>query len=74
MDRIVLTKGLDPSGREALPGRSHAGPRTPEGLKRSKRANWKHGYYSREAKAERSCVPAAILALRYLRIMEAPPS
>jgi hypothetical protein len=30
------------------------GPRTPGGLERSRRANWKHGYYSREAKAERS--------------------
>jgi hypothetical protein len=29
------------------------GPRTPEGLERSRRANWKHGHYSREAKAER---------------------
>ena len=28
---------------------------------------WKHGYYSREAKVERSRVRAAILALRYLR-------
>ena len=33
----------------------------------SRRANWKHGYFSREAKAERSGVLAAILALRYLR-------
>jgi hypothetical protein len=51
--------------RKALPSGSHAerpvqgggkstGPRTPEGLERSRRANWKHGYYSREAKAERS--------------------
>ena len=38
----------------------------PEGLERSKRANWKHGYYSREAKAEQSWVRAATLALRYL--------
>src|SRR5262249_54051171 len=45
------------------------GPRTPEGLERSRRANWKHGYYSREAKAERSRVRAAILALRYLRML-----
>src|SRR5262249_53959311 len=29
------------------------GPRTPEGLERSRRANWKHGHFSREAKAER---------------------
>jgi hypothetical protein len=28
-----------------------------------------HGYYSREAKAERSRVRAAILALRYLRML-----
>jgi hypothetical protein len=38
-----------------------------KGLERSRRANWKHGYYSREAKAERSRVRAAILAVRYLR-------
>jgi hypothetical protein len=43
--------------------------RTPEGLEHSRRANWKHGYYSREAKAERSRVRAAILALRYLRML-----
>jgi hypothetical protein len=42
------------------------GPRTPEGLERSRRANWKHGYYSREAKVERSRLRAAILALRDL--------
>jgi hypothetical protein len=28
-------------------------PRTPEGLARSKKANWKHGLYSLNAKAER---------------------
>jgi hypothetical protein len=38
-------------------------------LERSRRANWKHGYYSREAKAERSRVRAAILAVRYLRML-----
>jgi HsdM N-terminal domain len=38
-------------------------PRTPEGLERSRRANWKHGH----SKAERSRVRAAILAVRYLR-------
>src|SRR5215468_5377127 len=73
---------LDPSGRaspaeRAMPNgrcKVHAGkstgPRTPEGLERSRRANWKHGYYSRKAKAERSRVRAAILALRYLRITD----
>src|SRR6266705_736800 len=48
-------------------GGKSTGPRTPEGLERSRRANWKHGHFSREAKAERSRVRAAILALRDLR-------
>jgi hypothetical protein len=61
-----------PSGSHAeWPCRVHGGkstgPRTSEGLERSSRANWKHGHFSREAKAERSRVRAAILALRYLR-------
>ena len=49
-----------------LASMSHA-LRTPEGLERSRRANWKHGHFSREAKAERSRVRAAILAVRHLR-------
>jgi len=40
------------------------------GLERSRLANWKHGYYSREAKAERSRLRAAILALRDLTRLE----
>jgi hypothetical protein len=28
-------------------------PMKPEGLERSRRANWKHGYYSAKAKQER---------------------
>jgi hypothetical protein len=56
-----------PNGRCKLHGGKSTGPRTPEGLERSRRANWKHGYYSREAKAERSRVRAAILAVRCLR-------
>jgi len=53
--------------RQALP-RGHGGKSTgpSEGLERSRRANWKHGYYSREAKAERSRLRAAMLALRDL--------
>jgi hypothetical protein len=42
------------------------GPRTLQGLERSRRANWKHGYYSREAKSARARVRAAMRALRYL--------
>jgi hypothetical protein len=56
-----------PNGRCRLHGGKSTGPRTPAGLERSKRARWKHGHFSREAKAERSRVRAAILALRYLR-------
>jgi hypothetical protein len=56
-----------PNGRCKVHGGKSTGPRTPEGLERSRRANWKHGYYSREAKAERSRVRAAMLVLRYLR-------
>ena len=55
-----------PNGRCKVHGGKSTGPRTPEGLERSRRANWKHGRFSREAKAERSRVRAAILALRYL--------
>jgi hypothetical protein len=43
-----------------------SGPRTPEGLERSRRANRKHGHFSREGKAERSRLRAALLALRDL--------
>src|SRR5215831_19247756 len=58
-----------PNGRCKVHGGKSTGPRTPEGLERSKRARLKHGYYSREAKVERSRVRAAILALRYLRML-----
>ena len=57
-----------PNGRCKVHGGKSTGPRTPEGLERSRRANWKHGY-SREAKAERSRVRAGILVLRYLRML-----
>src|SRR5262245_53545023 len=46
-----------PNRRCKLHGGKSTGPRTPEGLERSRRANWKHGCYSREAKARngRAC-------------------
>jgi hypothetical protein len=59
-----------PNGRCKVHGGKSTGPRTPEGLERSRRANWKHGYYSREAKAERSRVRAGMLVLRYLHILK----
>jgi hypothetical protein len=55
-----------PNGRCKFHGGKSMGPRTPEGLERSRRANWKHGHFSREAKAERSRLRAALLALRDL--------
>src|SRR5205807_10344953 len=55
-----------PNGRCKVHGGKSTGPRTPEGLERSRRANWKHGHFSREAKAERSRLRAAILTLRDL--------
>jgi hypothetical protein len=66
-DRQALPRSSMPNGRCKLHGGKSTGPRTPEGLERSRRANWKHGHFSREAKAERSRVRAAMLAVRYLR-------
>ena len=55
-----------PNGRCKFHGGKSTGPRTPEGLERSRRANWKHGHFSREAKAERSRLREALLTLRDL--------
>ncbi len=40
------------NGRCRMHGGSSTGPKTVSGLQRSQRANWKHGLYSAEAKAE----------------------
>ncbi|PYV66235.1 MAG: hypothetical protein DMG96_42960 [Acidobacteria bacterium] len=40
------------NGRCRMHGGSSTGPKTVAGLQRSQRANWKHGRYSAEAKAE----------------------
>src|SRR5712692_6598331 len=40
------------NGRCRMHGGASTGPRTAEGLARSRRARWKHGLYSAEAKAE----------------------
>jgi hypothetical protein len=42
------------NGRCRMHGGLSTGPRTPEGLDRARRARWKHGYYSAEAKAARA--------------------
>jgi hypothetical protein len=38
------------NGRCRMHGGPSTGPRTPEGLERSRRARWKHGAYSRETR------------------------
>lgn len=41
------------NGRCRMHGGPSTGPRTPEGLERSRRARWIHGWYSREVRDER---------------------
>jgi hypothetical protein len=41
------------NGRCRMHGGASTGPRTPKGLARSRRANWKHGLYSAQSKLER---------------------
>ena len=45
-----------PNGRCRLHGGKSTGPRTPEGLARSKKANWKHGFYSEESMRQRTFI------------------
>jgi hypothetical protein len=47
-------------------GRQPAGPRTLEGLERSRRSNWKHGHYSAEAKQVRREARQQLQLLRQL--------
>jgi hypothetical protein len=54
------------NGRCRVHGGLSTGPRTPEGLERSRRANWKHGYYSAEAKAARREARDSLRLLRHL--------
>ena len=41
------------NGRCRLHGGKSTGPRTAEGLERCRRTKWKHGWYSKEALADR---------------------
>ena len=41
------------NGRCRMHGGKSTGPRTPKGLARSRKANWKHGYFAKEAVEER---------------------
>jgi hypothetical protein len=53
------------NGRCRFHGGKSTGPRTAEGRERSRRSNWKHGYYSAEAKAERAEARASPQELRH---------
>jgi hypothetical protein len=44
------------NGRCRMHGGASTGPRTREGLARSRRSRWKHGLYSSEARAEQKRV------------------
>jgi hypothetical protein len=64
------------NGRCRMHGGLSTGPRTPKGLERSRRARWKHGAYSEEAKHERRRLKAECAAsnaaVRALLAMSAP--
>ena len=49
--RMICRAPAMKNGRCKFHGGLSTGPRTPEGLERSRRARWKHGAYSRETKA-----------------------
>jgi hypothetical protein len=53
-----------PNGRCRMHGGLSTGPRTAEGLERSRQARWRHGHYSAQAKAERW---EALASVRFLR-------
>jgi hypothetical protein len=55
-----------PNGRCRMHGGPSTGPRTPEGLQRSQRANWKHGRRSAEAIAQRKEAAAIRRQIRQL--------
>ena len=54
------------NGRCRMHGGPSTGPRTPEGLERSRRSNWKHGYYSAKAKRVRREARRQLQLLRQL--------
>jgi hypothetical protein len=54
------------NGRCRVHGGPSTGPRTPEGLERSRKATWRHGHYSAESKAARAEGRHALRELRAL--------
>jgi len=54
------------NGKCRLHGGLSTGPKTPEGLAHSQKANWKHGFYSADARQEARTVQQAFKAMRTL--------
>ena len=54
------------NGRCRMHGGLSTGPRTPEGLEQSQKANWKHGRYSKEAIIQRRKDRALVRLMREL--------
>jgi hypothetical protein len=54
------------NGRCRMHGGASTGPRTAEGLERSRRARWKHGLYSAEALEEQERVRELLTQSREL--------
>jgi len=54
------------NGRCRMHGGPSTGPRTPEGMERSRMASWKHGRYSAEAVQRRREARAIIRVIREL--------
>src|SRR3954466_9914870 len=52
------------NGRCRMHGGKSTGPRTAEGLERSRKARWKHGHYSRKAREERAAARAGLRLIR----------
>jgi hypothetical protein len=55
-----------PNGRCRMHGGPSTGPRTPEGLERSRKARWKHGRYSAKAVQDRHELRALLRHVREL--------
>jgi hypothetical protein len=54
------------NGRCRFHGGLSTGPSTSDGLERSRKARWRHGYYSAQAKAERQDARRDLYTLRTL--------
>jgi hypothetical protein len=58
-----------PNGRCWMHGGKSTGPRTRDGLERSRKARWKHGYYSAKAIAERKEIREILEESKELLVM-----